>query len=77
MFMKNEAQHASFTEKASKTPCRSCGHAGLMPVLDLGVTALVDTLVPAEPGEATARMMEAEQEAEPMAEPTHADMQSA
>lgn len=26
-------------------PCRSCGHVGLEEVLDLGVTALVDTLV--------------------------------
>jgi SAM-dependent methyltransferase len=48
MFMKNEALHTSFTEKAKKTACRSCGHAELMPVLDLGVTALVDTLVPAD-----------------------------
>lgn len=49
MFMKNEtATTTSFFDKAKETACRSCGHAGLLPVLDLGVTALVDTLVPAE-----------------------------
>jgi SAM-dependent methyltransferase len=48
MFMKNEIAQATFNKKAQKTACRSCGHAGLMPVLDLGVTALVDTLVPAD-----------------------------
>ncbi|HEY7088136.1 MAG TPA: class I SAM-dependent methyltransferase [Tepidisphaeraceae bacterium] len=36
---------ATFKEKAKTTSCRSCGHKGLQPVLDLGVTALVDTLV--------------------------------
>ena len=35
-----------FAQKAATTACRSCGHRGLRPVLDLGVTALVDTLVP-------------------------------
>ena len=37
-----------FATKAANTTCRSCGHKGLKPVLDLGVTALVDTLVPKE-----------------------------
>jgi SAM-dependent methyltransferase len=36
----------SFAQKVATTACRSCGHKGLRPVLDLGVTALVDTLVP-------------------------------
>jgi hypothetical protein len=36
-----------FPTKAASTRCRACGHRGLKPVLDLGVTALVDTLVPA------------------------------
>jgi SAM-dependent methyltransferase len=40
--------HASIKSKASKTACRSCGHVGLEPVLDLGTTALVDTLVTKE-----------------------------
>lgn len=40
-----QATSAAFEAKAAKTPCRSCGHVGLKPVLDLGVTALVDTLV--------------------------------
>jgi SAM-dependent methyltransferase len=31
--------------RAALASCRSCGHKGLEPVLDLGVTALVDTLV--------------------------------
>ena len=35
----------TFAAKAASTKCRSCGAAGLKPVLDLGVTALVDTLV--------------------------------
>jgi SAM-dependent methyltransferase len=39
---------AAFQSKASVTACRSCGHSGLEPVLDLGVTALVDTLVTRE-----------------------------
>lgn len=38
----------SFKQKAAETVCRSCGKTGLEPVLDLGVTALVDTLVTAE-----------------------------
>src|SRR3954469_13861874 len=38
----------AFRKKATNTHCRSCGHKGLDPVLDLGVTALVDTLVTAE-----------------------------
>src|SRR5829696_5958021 len=37
-----------FSTKAASTTCRSCGNVGLKPVLDLGVTALVDTLVPKE-----------------------------
>ena len=40
-----ESKTMTFKEKAAKTSCRSCGHVGLEPVLDLGVTALVDTLV--------------------------------
>ena len=39
---------ADFAAKAAATCCRSCGHRGLRPVLDLGVTALVDTLVTRE-----------------------------
>jgi hypothetical protein len=38
----------SLARKASRTACRSCGQLGLRPILDLGVTALVDTLVPPE-----------------------------
>jgi SAM-dependent methyltransferase len=38
----------AFKKKAAGTQCRSCGHRGLDPVLDLGVTALVDTLVTAD-----------------------------
>jgi SAM-dependent methyltransferase len=38
----------SIKAKSLKTPCRSCGHAGLELVLDLGNTALVDTLVTKE-----------------------------
>ncbi|MBC8105953.1 MAG: class I SAM-dependent methyltransferase, partial [Anaerolineae bacterium] len=34
-----------FATKAESANCRSCGNKGLKPVLDLGVTALVDTLV--------------------------------
>lgn len=37
-----------FATKAASTVCRSCGNKGLKPVLDLGVTALVDTLVTKE-----------------------------
>ena len=37
-----------FATKAASTVCRSCSHKGLKPVLDLGVTALVDTLVTKE-----------------------------
>ena len=44
--MKTELASATFEERAARTSCRSCGHEGLMPVVDLGVTALVDTLVP-------------------------------
>ena len=44
--MKTELASATFEERAARTACRSCGHEGLMPVVDLGVTALVDTLVP-------------------------------
>ena len=43
--MKTDVATATFKNKAETTPCRSCGHKGLKPVLDLGVTALVDTLV--------------------------------
>ena len=47
--MKPEITPASAIKaKSLKTPCRSCGHIGLEPVLDLGVTALVDTLVTKE-----------------------------
>ena len=46
--MKTELASATFEERAARTACRSCGHQGLMPVVDLGVTALVDTLVPPE-----------------------------
>ena len=46
--MKTELASATFEERAARTACRSCGHHGLMPVVDLGVTALVDTLVPPE-----------------------------
>lgn len=35
-------------DAAAKSTCRSCGGYGLEPVLDLGVTALVDSPVPAE-----------------------------
>jgi SAM-dependent methyltransferase len=42
------AAASAFDAKASTTRCRSCGHVGLHPVLDLGVTALVDTLVTAD-----------------------------
>ena len=38
----------SIKAKSLKTACRSCGHAGLDLVLDLGKTALVDTLVTKE-----------------------------
>jgi hypothetical protein len=41
-------KQAAFAAKAADTSCRSCGHTGLKPVLDLGVTALVGTLVPAD-----------------------------
>lgn len=37
---------ASLAAKAAARQCRSCGNQGLQPVLDLGVTALVDSLVP-------------------------------
>ena len=46
--MKTDVAAAIFPQKLRTTPCRSCGHVGLEPVLDLGVTALVDTLVPAD-----------------------------
>src|SRR5690606_8920753 len=36
----------SLADKAAARRCRSCGNQGLQPVLDLGVTALVDTLIP-------------------------------
>src|SRR4051812_30986626 len=39
------AKRDDFKTKAANTTCRSCGNKGLKPVLDLGVTALVDTLV--------------------------------
>lgn len=39
---------SSFGEKSASTRCRSCGHLGLRPILDMGITALVDTLVPAD-----------------------------
>ncbi len=35
-------------DRSSSAQCRCCGHRGLLPVLDFGRTALVDTLVPAE-----------------------------
>lgn len=38
----------TFIRKSRSTACRSCGQVGLEPVLDLGVTALVDTLVTKE-----------------------------
>ncbi|WP_428937688.1 class I SAM-dependent methyltransferase [Fontivita pretiosa] len=44
----NSDSAASFRAKAARTCCRSCGQQGLEPVLDLGVTALVDTLVTKE-----------------------------
>ena len=44
--MKSELDAATFEERAARAACRSCGHRGLMPVVDLGRTALVDTLVP-------------------------------
>src|SRR4051812_24449900 len=44
-FMKTDIATGTFVQKAVKTACRSCGHRGLRPVLDLGITALVDTLV--------------------------------
>jgi SAM-dependent methyltransferase len=43
-----DAGIVTFVDKSAKTSCRSCGHRGLQPVLDLGRTALVDTLVPEE-----------------------------
>jgi hypothetical protein len=43
--MKTDVATAKFVHKSRQTTCRSCGHVGLRPVLDLGVTALVDTLV--------------------------------
>lgn len=48
--MKSEMATATtgFRDRAARTACRSCGHAGLEPVLDLGRTALVDTLVTRE-----------------------------
>src|SRR4051812_1242758 len=52
--MKTDVATATFRKpKPKKTAtlpvsCRSCGHDGLHPVLDLGVTALVDTLVTRE-----------------------------
>jgi SAM-dependent methyltransferase len=48
LIMKSEIAPATFRDRASLTVCRSCGHRGLMPVVDLGRTALVDTLVPPE-----------------------------
>ena len=46
--MKTDVAAATFTQKSTQTTCRSCGHVGLKPVLDLGITALVDTLVTRE-----------------------------
>src|SRR5688572_25158101 len=46
--IKSESACGTFEQRAAHTTCRSCGHRGLMPVVDLGVTALVDTLVPPE-----------------------------
>lgn len=43
--MKPDLATAAFKQKAVATTCRACGHCGLDPILDLGVTALVDTLV--------------------------------
>jgi SAM-dependent methyltransferase len=43
--MKTDVATAKFVHKSSQTACRSCGQVGLRPVLDLGITALVDTLV--------------------------------
>jgi SAM-dependent methyltransferase len=43
--MKTDVATATFKNKAETTTCRSCGNKGLKPVLDLGITALVDTLV--------------------------------
>src|SRR6201994_3548502 len=39
------AKRDDFATHAANVSCRSCGNKGLKPVLDLGVTALVDTLV--------------------------------
>ena len=44
--MKSEIASDPFAPRCAQAACRSCGHAGLLPVLDLGRTALVDTLVP-------------------------------
>jgi SAM-dependent methyltransferase len=44
--MKSEIASDPFAQRCAQAACRSCGHAGLLPVLDLGRTALVDTLVP-------------------------------
>src|SRR5262245_12370384 len=38
----------SFDQKTAGVCCRACGNKGLRPILDLGVTELVDTLVPKE-----------------------------
>lgn len=46
--MKPDIALSAFRDKARSTTCRSCASQGLEPVLDLGVTALVDTLVPAD-----------------------------
>ncbi len=46
--MKAEVATATFKHKSQLTACRSCGRVGLVPVLDLGVSALVDTLVTRE-----------------------------
>lgn len=48
MDMRVDVATATFQDKARTATCRSCGRRGLEPVLDLGVTALVDTLVPRE-----------------------------
>jgi SAM-dependent methyltransferase len=46
--MRPDVATATFQQKSKLTTCRSCGQRGLEPVLDLGVTALVDTLVTQE-----------------------------
>lgn len=46
--MKTDIATATLKNRPLMVHCRSCGHMGLDPILDLGVTALVDTLVTKE-----------------------------